>query len=205
MRRKIRMTAHPQHRGARWRGAAALLALSAAALALAACSSGQAVPQVAHLSGHGSETRTTGQQTGAQMDRDMINFARCMRAHGVQMRDPFHRAGHAGLSIEVPPQTAAKRPAFSACMHFLQPIIQMKNAHAAAVAAPILHALTEFARCMRAHDINMLDPTPQGQLNLGNVPGVTSNFGRYSPQFRAADAACRHLLPAGVHDDGTGP
>lgn len=27
----------------------------------------------------------------------------------------------------------------------------------------------------------------------------------YSPQFRAADAACRHLLPAGVHNDGTGP
>ena len=81
----------------------------------------------------------------------------------------------------------------------------MKNAHAAAEAAPMLHALTEFARCMRAHDINMLDPTPQGQLNLGNVPGVTSNFGRYSPQFRAADTACRHFLPAAVHDNGTGP
>jgi len=37
------------------------------------------------------------------------------------------------------------------------------------------------------------------------VPGITSDFGRYSPQFRAADTACRHLLPTGVHDDGTGP
>jgi hypothetical protein len=51
----------------------------------------------------------------------------------------------------------------------------------------------------------MLDPGPQGQLNLGDVPGITSEFGRYSPQFRAADSACRHLLPAGVRDDGTGP
>ena len=58
---------------------------------------------------------------------------------------------------------------------------------------------------MRSHDINMLDPTQLGELNLGHVPGITSDFGRYSPQFRAADAACRHLLPAGVHDDGTGP
>jgi hypothetical protein len=58
---------------------------------------------------------------------------------------------------------------------------------------------------MRAHDIDMLDPTPGGQLNLGQVAGITSNFGRYSPQFRAADTACRHLLPAGIHDDGTGP
>jgi hypothetical protein len=58
---------------------------------------------------------------------------------------------------------------------------------------------------MRSHDINMLDPTPLGELNLGHVPGITSDFGRYSPQFRAADAACRHFLPAGVRDDGTGP
>jgi len=58
---------------------------------------------------------------------------------------------------------------------------------------------------MRDHDIAMLDPGPQGQLDLGNVPGITSDFGRYSPQFRAADQSCRHLLPAGVHDDGTGP
>ena len=58
---------------------------------------------------------------------------------------------------------------------------------------------------MRAHDIGMLDPTSQGQVNLGNVPGITGDVGRYSPQLRAADAACRHLLPANIHDDGTGP
>ncbi|MGN6790936.1 MAG: hypothetical protein ACTHJW_00960 [Streptosporangiaceae bacterium] len=197
------MTAHPQHRGAWPRRALAVLALSA--LAIAACSSGHARPQVAHLPGHGSRAQTTGQQTGAQMDRDMIYFARCMRAHGVQMRDPYHRTGHAGLSISVPAQTAANRPAFSACLHFLQPIIQMKNSHTAAEAAPIMGALAAYARCMRAHDISMLDPTPEGELNLGRVPGMNSDFGRYSPQFRAADAACRHLLPPGVHDDGTGP
>jgi hypothetical protein len=58
---------------------------------------------------------------------------------------------------------------------------------------------------MRAHDITMLDPTSSGALNLGHVPGMNSDFGRYSPQFRAADAACRRLLPAGVRDNGTGP
>jgi len=199
------MTSYPQHGRARLRGMIAMLALSAAAMAVASCSSGQAGPQVAHLPGHSSRAETTGQQTGAQMDRDMIYFARCMRAHGVQMRDPYHRAGHAGLSISVPAQTNANRPAFKACLHFLQPIIQMKNAHARAEAAPIMGALTAYARCMRAHDIAMLDPTPEGELNLGRVPGVNSDFGRYSPQFRAADGACRHLLPPGVHDDGTGP
>ena len=192
------------HRRERPVRAAALLALSALAIAMGACSA-PAGPQVAHLPGHGGPASDSGQLTTAQSDRDMISFARCMRAHGVQVSDPFHRAGHSGLSIALPAQTASNRPAFSACNHFLQPIIQMKNAHAAAVAAPELHALTEYAGCMRAHDIDMLDPTPHGMLNLGNVPGITSNFGRYSPQFRAADRACRRLLPAGVHDNGTGP
>jgi len=147
----------------------------------------------------------TGQLTQAQSDRDMLDFARCMRAHGVPVPDPIHRPGRAGLSIELPGQTAANRPAFSACMHFLQPIIQMKNAGADAQVAQELPALTRYARCMRQHDIAMLDPTTTGQLNLGRIPGMNSNFGRYSPQFRSADRACRHLLPAGVHDNGTGP
>ena len=81
----------------------------------------------------------------------------------------------------------------------------MKQAHQQALAAPRLHALTNYAQCMRAHDINMLDPTPLGQLNPGNVPGISSDFGRNSPQFRNADGACRHLLPAGVADTGSGP
>ena len=199
------MKAHTRQRKPRTRGAAAWLALPATALAVAACSSGPGTPQVAHLPGHAAHSPAAGQLTVAQSDKDMVDFARCMRGHGVQMHDPYHRAGHSGLSIELPGQTAANRPAFAACTHFLQPIIAMKNAGAAAQAAPELPALTDYARCMRAHDINMLDPTPEGELNLGRVPGIASDFGRYSPQFRAADGACRHFLPASVHDNGSGP
>ena len=204
-RQQQRIAPLPVAARARLRGALMFLALSGMAVAVAACSSGSAGPQVAHLPGHGGSATPAGQLTTAQSDRDMISFARCMRANGVQMRDPFHRAGHSGLSIDIPSQTGANRPAFKACLQFLQPVIQMKQAGAAAEAAPRMHALTRYARCMRAHDINMLDPTPEGELNLGRVPGMTSDFGRYSPQFRAADAACRHLLPAGVRDDGSGP
>ena len=199
------MRAHTRRRKPRTRSAAAWLALPVTALAVVACSSGTGTPQVAHLPGHAAQSPPAGKLTVAQSDKDMVDFARCMRGHGVQMPDPVHRAGHSGLSIELPSQTAANRPAFTTCLHFLQPIIAMKNAGAAAQAAPELPALTDYARCMRAHDINMLDPTPEGELNLGRVPGITSDFGRYSPQFRAADTACRHFLPAGVHDNGTGP
>jgi len=135
----------------------------------------------------------------------MISFTRCMRSHGVQMSDPVHRPGHAGLSIDLPERGPATSAAYAACTHFIQVILSDKSAGAAAQAAPHLAALTRYAQCMRGHDINMLDPTPQGELNLGNVPGITSDYGRYSPQFRAADTACRHFLPAGIRDDGTGP
>ncbi len=199
------MKAHTRRRKQLTRSAAAWLALPATALAAVACSAGPGTPQVAHLPGHAARSPAAGKLTVAQSDRDMVDFAHCMRGHGVQMPDPYHRAGHSGLSIEIPGQTAANRPAFTACMHFLQPIIAMKQAGAAAQAAPELPALTGYARCMRAHDIGMLDPTPEGELSLGRVPGIPDNFGRYSPQFRAADAACRHFLPAGVHDNGTGP
>ena len=51
--------------------------------------------------------------------------------------------------------------------------------------------------------------TVAGQLlevDLGDVPGMANkDFGRNSPQFRSAAAACRNLLPPGIADDGSGP
>ena len=181
--KRRRFTSLPRP-GHTW-GTAATLA--ATAVLAVACSSSTSGPQVASLGGqHGSGA--AGQQlTTAQGDRDMVNFARCMRAHGVAL-GPGMRAANI------------------ACQHFIGPIIQAKQAGAAAAMSPArLAKLTDYARCMRAHDIPMLDPDRYGDLNLGRPPGVSSDFGRYSSQFRAADTACRHLLPAGVHDDGTGP
>jgi hypothetical protein len=194
-------------------GRAAAAALAAAAVltvVIAGCAassgSGPGSAPVASLPSRPSGTHGAGQTlTENQSDRDMVNFTRCMRQHGVAMSDPFHRAGHAGLSIDMPAQDSATRPAYAACTHFIQPIIQMKQAGAVAQAALDLPVLTRYAECMRSHDINMLDPKPDGELNLGTVPGISSDFGRFSPQFRAADSACRHLLPAGIADNGTGP
>jgi hypothetical protein len=186
-----------------------VLAVATLAVALAAgCSSAAQGPgnaPVASLSGSASASGPAQPLTERQSDQAMVSFARCMRAHGVQMSDPVHRPGHAGLSIDLPERGPATSAAYAACTHFIQAIVAAKEAGAAAEAAPHLAALTRYAQCMRGRGINMLDPTPQGSLNLGHVPGITSDFGRYSPQFRAADATCRHFLPAGVRDDGTGP
>jgi hypothetical protein len=181
-------------RGRRRPGAAALAAALLGLTMLAAgCSAGR-------------PTSSSAGQSMSQGDQELVSFTQCMRAHGVQMSDPYHRPGHTGLTLSLPPQDAATRPAFGACNHFIASLVQAKEAGAAARAASNLPALTRYAECMRAHDITMLDPDAQGQLNLGTVPGMANNdFGRYSPQFRSADTACRHLLPAGVTDDGSGP
>jgi hypothetical protein len=196
----------PQPGRARARGAAAALAT---VLLAVACSSSPPGPQVASLGGHHGGTAAAHPPALAQSDQDMVNFARCMRAHGVAMPDPVHIPGHTGLSIEFPSATPGPltRAANAACQHWISALVQAKQAGAAAAMSPArLAALTRYARCMRAHDIPMLDPTSSGGgLNLGNVPGISGDFGRYSPQFRAADTACRHLLPAGVRDDGSGP
>jgi hypothetical protein len=174
-------------------------------LSIAACGGGGSARTVASLPGHSGRASSGSPLTVAAGDRDMVEFARCMRADGVQMSDPRHIPGHNGLSIDLPPHDSATAHAYGACVHLIQQIIDAKNSGAASEAAPIMARLTSYAECMRARDIDMLDPTPQGQLNLGNVPGITADFGRYSPQFRQADRRCRHLLPATVHDNGTGP
>jgi hypothetical protein len=189
-------------------GRLSIVVLAGVAVLATGCSSAAPGPgsaPVASLSGSASASPPARALTQAQSDQDMISFAQCMRGHGVQMSDPVHRPGHAGLSIDLPTRDSATSAAYAACTHFIQAIIQDKAPGAAAQAAPHLAALTRYAQCMRGHGINMLDPTPQGALNLGHVAGITSDFGRYSPQFRAADTACRHFLPAGIRDDGTGP
>ena len=198
-----RFTPEPKRRVGPLANVAALLAVAVLAVA---CTSPSSNRSVASLPGTGGQTHTTGSPTVAQSDQDFVNFARCMRSHGVPTSDPSHRPGHEGLSIDLPVRDAATNGAWSVCNHFIADIEQAKGAGATnQLSAAALAAFTNYAQCMRSHDIPMLDPAPQGQLNLGNVPGITSDFGRYSPQFRSADSACRHLLPPGVRDDGTGP
>jgi hypothetical protein len=133
-----------------------------------------------------------------------------MRDHGVDFPDPVHRPGHNGLSLQF--EGSSNSPEFSgandACQHFLQPVIDMKrNAVAASMTPEKLQALIAYSRCMRAHQIPLLDPDPtDGHISFGSVPGINElALGRRDPLFAQADAACRSLLPPNTPDDGTGP
>ena len=145
-------------------------------------------------------------QLSAQSDQDMVDFARCMRQHGVQMSDP------------VPPPRAQRALDRAAAANFVDPrrLRRLQPFHCQGhpgqgsrsdptgrrpPAGP--HAATRPA-CAP-----MTSPCPirhhRGNSISARWRASHSDFGRYSPQFRSADSACRHLLPAGTHDDGTGP
>ena len=175
--------------------AAAWLALATGAIC--ACSSGQAGPGVASLPSQSTHPATL---TQAQQFHRLAQFAECMRSHGIDVPDPH------GNSFQIP---VATDPSAAAAMRACQQWLPSLNTSSGTgpngnLAAEMPH-LIAYARCMRAHDIAILDPNSFVVLKLGPVPCINNDFGRYSPQYRAADAAFRVLLPAGVHDDGTGP
>jgi hypothetical protein len=179
--------------------AAAMAALAPAiALAICACSAGQPGAGVASLPSRSARPPTNLSQ--AQEFHRLVEFAQCMRSHGIDVPDP--QGDSFRIPVAADPATAA---AMRACRQWLPNLNTSSGAGPNGDLAAEMPHLIAYARCMRGHDIAMLDPNSFGALNLGQVPGITNDFGRYSPQFRAADAACRNLLPAGVHDDGTGP
>ena len=182
---------------------ALVMAALVGAGALAAGCSSPSTASVASLPGR-TPTTSSGPLTQARSNQDMLDFTRCLRAHGLNEPDPSEVVGH-GLRVQIPPPGPRTNAALSACNHYIVPIVNAKEAGASRQLAAWMPYLIRYAHCMQGHDIAMLDPTPQGSLELGNVPGISNGYGRYTPQFRAADAACRHLLPAAVHDNGTGP
>jgi hypothetical protein len=139
----------------------------------------------------------------------MVNYVQCMRHHGIDFPDPNHRAGHAGITLNFPSgsimATTAYGDAQNACGRIIQPLVDAKRAGAAS--RERLSALITYSRCMRDHQIPLLDPDPtDAHISLGDVRGLSEPAGgRDGDQFRRADQACHHLLPANTPDDGTGP
>jgi hypothetical protein len=102
--------------------AAAIALLLAVTALAAACSASHPTDRVASLqAGQQTSANGTHTPTAADSDQAMLDYTTCMRAHGVRLRDPFHRPGHQGLSVELPTMTPPVRAANQACQHILQP------------------------------------------------------------------------------------
>src|SRR3954470_23321140 len=127
------------------------LPLAVASIALGACGGGG-----------GDATAGTGDRR-AEFREAALKFARCMRAHGVDMPDP--RPGEGGnITMGGPGMAPEDKNKMDAAQQACQKILE-------SVRPPELSAEQEqrfkdqalaFARCMREHGIDMPDPQFEG-------------------------------------------
>ena len=171
------------------------------ALAVAA-----AVAVLATACGGGSAPPSASAPTYAQV----LALAQCMRSHGVpNFPDPDAVGGYAltstgsiegagGSSIDI--GSSHVQAAYGDCRHLpgapsisrLEREVQQEQ-QARAQAQP---EVLKWEQCVRSHGVPDFARALAGQ---SPAPGSSGAINPGSPQFKAALAACQHLLPPGAH------
>ena len=163
-----------------------IVALVAIAVVVSAGCGGDDAPEVARLPTTSTATTANAAAEGGE-DVPGIKYARCLREHGVDVRDP----GPDGNVVIDMPDTARAvvERAQRACQAFLPAGHQLEPEER----DRILAQMTKFTRCMRAEGIPMADPFtgPAGGVGFRVPSGVNP----LSQKYKSAEAACRHHLP----------
>ena len=147
----------------------------AVAAALAACG-GSSSPSTAPATATSSQQRFVAALT---------QFSGCMRRHGIPVPDPNSQGVISG-SQQLQQQyqdTPEGQAALRACRGYLQSAVPQRTA---AQTQEYRHAQLLFARCMRAHGIQLADPNASGDLSVSGID-------KGSPQFQTAARACAYL------------
>jgi hypothetical protein len=163
-------------------------------LALAACGGSPDGDRVASLTGGGGATGTTnGAAKTADKDPQQaaLDFAKCMREHGIDMPDPqVDDQGRVRVRVGGPggdrPDPKKLDEAQKACGRLMG-----GGDGAGQIDPEERDAMVAFARCMREHGIDMPDPAGDGLVmrkDDGRGPDPSSE------QFQAAEKACDHHL-----------
>jgi hypothetical protein len=162
------------------------------ALLAAACGGGSDGPGVANL---GSSSHTSGDSSSNGATKaDALAYSKCMRAHGItDFPDPNSKgqiAISAGPGSDLDPNSPRWQSAQEACKA-LAPSPGTPAQQAGRRAAAL-----KYSKCMRKHGIaDFPDPNSSGGLEVQATPG--GDLDPNHPQFKAADQACKHLLPGG--------
>lgn len=176
----------------KWFPQASATAALTLALAIAGCGGSSNSSSTAGTAAGGGRGSPAQSQTSAKLEQ----FAQCMRSHG----EPTFPDPTAQGRFVLPATLSTGSPQFQAAD---QACKSLAPAGALSGQPPTAQQLSEalrFVHCMRAHGVNLPDPTPQGSFaNKLQASGVNPN----TPQFAAALASCRTLLPAG-NGFGTG-
>jgi hypothetical protein len=169
---------------------AASLISAALAIGLTACGSSSSTSGATAASG-GSNTSSSNTRYQAR-----LNLAKCMRANGVNIPDPSPNGGPAGGGGAIL-RTAQSSPNFQAavkaCAQYQRQVSPLANL-SPAQRAQFQQALVKFAQCMRAHNVNVPDPTASAGGGFGIFRQIPSTE-RNSPAFQSAFQACSTSLP----------
>ena len=123
-----------------------------------------------------------------------LNYAKCMRAHGVNVADPSPNSGPAagGANIRSLRSNPKFQSANKACSSYLAKAFS--GAANPAQRAQLRQALVKFAQCMRSHGVDIPDPTASSGGGFGILRQISSSE-RNSPRFKLAMQACSSTLP----------
>ncbi len=177
------------------------------ALVLAACSGSSGDGAEVATAADGKRTTSTTKKTDARQAG--LDFARCMREHGVDMPDPtFDDHGNVQLEVgeldgggdgggggaveQAGEMDATFREADKACRHHLAGV--MGNGPDGKPDAEMQDKALKFARCMRENGVtDFPDPdfSEGGMVRIGGE-GMDPS----SPTFQQAHKACQSILGA---------
>lgn len=164
------------------RGKRAVLAPAALTLVLVASACG----------GRGNAASSGGDANASDASRNdaQLKFARCMRDHGIDIEDPKPGSGggvrlaiRGKLGDEKKLEKAQKECQKLAPGGFREPTPEE--------AEKFKDAALAFARCMRAHGVDMPDPQVDGGRTKIMIRGDRGN----EKKVQAAQKACEKLMP----------
>lgn len=145
--------------------------------------------------GGGEQTTDSFKQEDAQ--QQALEYAECMRDHGIDMPDPqIDENGVMEIQIGGDAQdidSDKMAEAQEACQDLLPEMEEPSEEEK----AKIEDAMLEFAECMREHGIDIPDPSENdgGMTISGGEKGIESAVDFDDPDFQAAQEACQDLLP----------
>lgn len=133
---------------------------------------------------------------GEAATASFVDYARCLREHGMDVPDPEPPAAGGGVSAMAVPRPAneAEQQAVDACARLLpEEGAQGSRTRDPEADAALRESLLAFAKCMRDQGVDYPDPriAPNGGIDISTPPGAGT------PQFQRAQEACGHL--GGVH------
>lgn len=174
-------------------------------LALAACGSSSTSSSASATTGSGAANSGSNYQA-------RLNYAKCMRSHGVNVPDPSANGGPAagggaggggGGGFAQLRNNPNFRTASTACAKYRSKAFGFANI-SSAQRAQFQQDAVKFAECMRAHSVNIPDPTSSSGGGFGIFRDIPASE-RQSPAFKTAITACSTDLPFRRGGAGGGP